>query len=319
MRGDTELAPARPRAARRKPALQLQVAVGQAVQPPATEPLVEMGEIAHPSPGDADANQSQRMLESAMSECQNLAVLSIVTGSVLNDLHARFRGFIPSHATQYMPATPVVLPHLFSENRGQACSFASVAIAAAISDDLAQAKALLRSSCSTRNARRPINSDTMEAVAHAWRAVAGRVLLAIFELERISEHFGAVTEADALQRLTRLLMQVRDGGAPCVQNGQAVFPEGVQRRRSRRICLNSCGIVRCRAGALPILATDISTSGIGLDHAKCVSVGEIVSITIGKRRFVMSDELERYIQSRIEVAEGGGYIPMPPPHLRVKG
>ena len=110
-------------------------------------------------------------------------------------------------------------------------------------------------------------------------------LLALYEIDRISEELADAEWSTTVHMLDDMLIAARDGGAPCVIEGRPVMPSWAERRHHARMLVNMDAAVRSQGVSRGVRVIDISRSGVGLDRADGLQVDEIVMITlaIGRR------------------------------------
>lgn len=231
-------------------------------------------------------------------EVRNTSVLTAITGSILNSLAAAEARELPAYTAAYLPPDPVVfagVAYRIVEVGGCAETYN---ILSSLYSGLAAAKALLQSRASPRNglgfgdrpsrfspgSSRPISSESLGELVDAWRGLAGRALLAIYELERIQFAVHNDLEAGEGENLPAMLRAVRDGSSPCLLEGRPVMPSWAQRRRHRRVLLNMMATARYGGQTREVLVVDVSQGGLAMDFADDVEVGTVVSLRLSNGR-----------------------------------
>ena len=125
-----------------------------------------------------------------------------------------------------------------------------------------------------------------DEVVGAWQSTAGCLLICLYERDRLLDHLGRGRTAQEQNPLADVLIKVRDGGAPLVEQDSPCLPDWAHRRRHRRTPLNEMGLVQVGGKRHAIRILDVSQSGIGLDFVKELEVDAIVAVTMQSgRRF----------------------------------
>ncbi len=89
------------------------------------------------------------------------------------------------------------------------------------------------------------------------------------------------------QQLRLLLIETKNGGTPCIEDGTLYYPDLPQRRRSSRVGLLQRCEARCEGESFKAFAKDISQGGLGLEHCRPLPVGKTVDVELahGRRLF----------------------------------
>ena len=227
-------------------------------------------------------DRSHREVFTAASQrCQDVAVLTLITASVLNALERDGNHCLTEYILRFMPKDPHPLIEFITQFSTASttpqllCRFGSEYVDVTVA---------LR----TCVARQPISKHTSDEgfaiVACAWRGFAGSVAQVIETFARIQavEH----TRPIAWARLAGLLAVTRDGGSPCGLHGEIALPSDIDRRRNCRKKVYLEAVAQRACGVATVLVTDISIRGLGLDLLQNPCPGETVTIILHSgRRF----------------------------------
>lgn len=121
-----------------------------------------------------------------------------------------------------------------------------------------------------------------------WSRLCQRAHEAVSALDADLRHRLPAYYAENTAMLLRLLKGAGDGQQPCIDKaGNVVLPDMPQRRRTTRRSLLQQGILRYRGKTAAIMAKDISTTGVGLEHTPELKPEELVQIELtgGRRLF----------------------------------
>ena len=223
------------------------------------------------------------LLEAGRQEVQNIAILTAITASALNFYGGSTPHAIAKDVGRYLPAEPVILPVLFRRLATSATPANARYLFENLATHLRHAKRFLRSFMSPSPDGR--SREQAAELCATWRMVAESALLALYEIDRISDHEPSSDWQRSFQLLNDVLIAARDGGAPCLIEGRPAMPTWAQRRRHHRVPVNMDAAIRYHGKSRAVRVTDLSQGGLGLDRAEGLKVGEIVLVTlaIGRR------------------------------------
>ncbi|HVY43931.1 MAG TPA: PilZ domain-containing protein [Hyphomicrobiaceae bacterium] len=231
------------------------------------------------------------LLEAIVCETQTAALHAAVVLSGLNALQAGGRIKGPLALKDFILGQSAVIRELLRAHEEAGLDTDTMVKIHALFDELASARITMErllADAGRPAAERPANVSYGAAVAE-WSRVCHRALDAASALESGFESRGLPDYYSKNSRmLERLLTDAIEGRSPCVDDaGQPFLPDMPQRRRSaRRSLLQQCSL-RYRGKTAPVIAKDISTTGMGIERTPDLKNQELVQIELnGGRRLI---------------------------------
>lgn len=243
------------------------------------------------APKKEPAFASNPMFELIICETQTAAVMCAVVTSGVNVFAKKDALKIGCELRKFMPADPS--PVVATAARLNISTLTPSALSA-VSEFfylMAVAKAEL-SKCFLEAAS---HGWKKASVIHAiplqsyWQTACSYALIALGQLDcQRSVVRGDLYEANS-HALAQILIQVRNGGAPCLDSNDRLFlPELPQRRRhTRRALLQKCTVGH-RGKTFHGLLKDISAGGIGLAHAPGLAVSNQIEVKLQSGRTLVA-------------------------------
>jgi hypothetical protein len=225
------------------------------------------------------------LLEAIVCETQTAALHAGVIASGLNAMHSgsRFKG--PLALKDFIPGQSAVIGELLRSHEEAGLDPAAVSKVRALFAELAGARSSVERLLS--DAARAANSNLSTPLA-AWTRVCQRALEAVAALDPSLRSGLPDYYRKNSSMLLKLLKDAIEGGRPCIdESGQPFLPDMPQRRRSaRRSLLQQC-VLRYRGKTVPVIAKDISSTGLGLERTPELKSQELVQIELNGGRRLM--------------------------------
>lgn len=245
------------------------------------------GRVEAPASGHADAPASAldgvALLEAIVCETQTQAIHAVVVASGLNAL--RFKRPIKNIQAikNFVPRETTVVSELLRSHEEAGLG----ARAAVQLRDMFAAVAAARIGAERFFAAGGPESERA-VMAQQWSGVCDQVAeglkgLAAETAGRLPDYY-----ADNSATLAKMLSSVAGGAQPCIDaSGDVVLPDLPQRRRAARRSLLQQVTLRHRGKNTPVIAKDISATGLGLDRVPELKLEELVQIEMtGGRRLM---------------------------------
>lgn len=243
---------------------------------------------AEPSaPGKADAPASAldgvALMEAIVCETQTEALHTAVVASGINALRTRRHVKNPQALKNFLPRDSAVVGELLRSHEEAGLSAHAMLQLRDAFASLAGARA---------GAERFFADGGQEseaaALAAQWSRLCDQMADGLNGLEiettgRLPEYY-----TDNSATLVTMLASVAKGAQPCIDAaGDVVFPDLPQRRRASRRSLLQQATLRYRGKNAPVIAQDISATGLGLDRVPELRLEELVQIEMtGGRRLM---------------------------------
>lgn len=227
---------------------------------------------------------SNGLLEAIVCETQTAALQIAAIASGLNALRDKTHLKNPGELKNFLPTGSAVIGELLRSHEEAGLETGTLLH--------------LNEFFSELNAARPgierLLGDREHAAGHNASMSAGcselcqRALSAVSALDADLRHRLPPYYAKNSAMLLQLLTAAKDGRAPCIDKaGNVVLPDMPQRRRTtRRSLLQQC-VLRYRGKTATVMAKDISTTGVGLEHTPELKSDELVQLELtGGRRLI---------------------------------
>ena len=246
------------------------------------------GRTETPAPGDADAPASSldgvALLEAIVCETQTQALHAVVVASGINALRLKKPVKSPQSLKNFLPRDTAVVAELL-----RAHDEAGLTARAAVHlRDMFAALAAARAEAERFFADGGRESEHAAALSGQWSHLCDQVAdgvktLAAETAGRLPDYY-----ASNFATLAKLLASIAGGAQPCVDaTGDIALPDLPQRRRSSRRSLLQQVTLRYRGKNAPVIAKDISATGLGLDRVPELKLEELVQIEMtGGRRLM---------------------------------
>ncbi len=218
------------------------------------------------------------LIRAANAEIENFGVLVAVVSSILNELRDSGATSIPVTIRRFIPSTPVVLKQFSKLSRPISTTDIEthlVYLGAQISVGQYQLRRSLEDQTDF------LSHLEVDQVCHAWRGICDQVLLVMADLDLLADDMGCgAMDQMCRKELEAHLADARDGGRRLSLSRDVDFQRWSQNRRHRRVLLNAMGTAYCMGEARPVLVTDASVGGVGLDFAEGFLEGETIKLAL---------------------------------------
>ncbi|NJO22383.1 MAG: PilZ domain-containing protein [Sphingomonadales bacterium] len=237
------------------------------------------------SPGaPASALDGVALLEAIVCETQTEALHAVVVTSGINALRLKRPVKNPQSLKNFLPRETTVVGELLRAHDEAGLT----ARAAAELRDTFAALAAARTGAERFFVGSGQETDLAAAMAAQWSRLCDQMAeglkgLAAETAGRLPDYY-----ADNSATLAKMLASVAGGAQPCINAaGDVVLPDLPQRRRAARRSLLQQVTLRHRGKNTPVIAKDISATGVGLDRVPELKLEELVQIEMtGGRRLM---------------------------------
>ncbi len=232
----------------------------------------------------ASALDGVTLLEAIVCETQTEAMHASVVASGLNALRFKRPVRAPQSLKDFLPRDSAVVGELLRAHEEAGLS----------GDTTAQLREVLAALATSRaGAERFLaeggrEGEQLSALAGQWTRLSEQLAGALKRLQpeisgRLPDYYASNSAA-----LVKILTSAAGGASPCIDTaGDVVLPELTQRRRASRRSLLQQVMLRHRGKTTPVIAKDISATGLGLDRVPEVKLEELVQIEMtGGRRLM---------------------------------
>jgi hypothetical protein len=234
--------------------------------------------------GPASALDGVALLEAIMCETQTEALHTVVVASGINALRLKRRIKNPQSLKNFLPRDSSVVGELLRSHEEAGLS----ARAMLQLRDAFAALAAARAGAARFFADGGQEGEHTAAMATQWSRLCDQVAEGLKDLE--AETAGRLPDyySDNSATLVKMLTSVAGGAQPCIDaSGDVVLPDLPQRRRAARRSLLQQATLRHRGKNTPVIAKDISATGLGLDRIPELKLDELVQIEMtGGRRLM---------------------------------
>jgi hypothetical protein len=246
------------------------------------------GRAEMPASGHTDAPASAldgiALLEAIVCETQTQALHAVVVASGINALRLKRPVRSPQSLKNFLPRETTVVSELLRSHDEAGLT----ARAAAQLRDMFIALAAARAGADRFFVGGGQEGEHAAALAAQWshlcdQAAGGLKALASEAAGRLPDYY-----ADNSATLLQMLESVAGGAQPCIDAaGDIARPDLPQRRRAARRSLLQQVTLRYRGKNAPVIAKDISATGLGLDRVPELKLEELVQIEMtGGRRLM---------------------------------
>ncbi len=230
------------------------------------------------------AASDERILEALDEELWTIAIRIAVLGSYLNHLDEFEIWLGRTEILRWMPSSPIVLLEAGAQLANALGHTTQPHHFRIMQRDLDEAKRILHRVIS--DIQPNASARKRGELVGAWQALAGSALLAIYDRDRLVDGNDWTTPGRPFEMVCQVLVEVRDGGTPFLDGGQARLPSWAKRRTHRRIPLNELATLQVRGRKYDVRVLDVAPGGLGLDFAGSLVVDDVVRITLQSgRRF----------------------------------
>lgn len=229
------------------------------------------------------------LLEAIVCETQTAALHAAVIASALTALQSggHMRG--PQALKDFVPGQSAVIGELLRSHEEAGLDAAAVLKVKALFSELASARGGMdRLIADAGRLGAEQSSFNYNPTLAQWSKVCQRALDAVTALDPslrsgLPEYYSRNSTM-----LAKLLKGTIEGRQPCINEaGQPFLPDMPQRRRTARRSLLQQVMLRYRGKTAPVIAKDISTTGLGLERAPDLKSQELVQIELnGGRRLI---------------------------------
>ncbi len=224
------------------------------------------------------------LLEAIVCEMQTEAMHAAVVASGLNALRLKQRVKAPQSLKHFLPRDSAVVGELLRSHEEAGLSGEATArlreVLAALTASRAGAERFL--------AEGGRDGEQLSALSGQWMRLGEQLADALKHLQ--PEISGGLPDyyAGNSATLVKILTSVAGGAHPCIDTaGDVVLPELTQRRRAARRSLLQQVMLRHRGKNTPVIAKDISATGLGLERVPELKLEELVQIEMtGGRRLM---------------------------------
>lgn len=246
------------------------------------------GRAETPASGHADAPASAldgvALLEAIVCETQTQALHAIVVASGISALRLKRPVRNPQSLKNFLPRETTVVGELLRSHDEAGLT----ARAAAQLRDMFAALDAARAGADRFFAGGGQESEHAATLTAQWSHLCDQVAGGLKGLS--SETAGRLPDyyADNSATLLKMLGSAAGGAQPCIDAaGDIVLPDLPQRRRAARRSLLQQATLRYRGKNAPVIAKDISETGLGLDRVPELKLEELVQIEMtGGRRLM---------------------------------
>jgi hypothetical protein len=225
------------------------------------------------------------LLEAITCETQAAALHAAIITSVLTALQSGGRVKGPLVLKDFVRGKSAVIGELLRAHEEAGLDADTMRTVKALFSELALARGSMARLLA--DAARPGAKLSYGAAIVEWVSVCRRALDAVTALDpslrALPDYYSRNTSM-----LVQLLKDAVEGRQPCIDaSGQPYLPEMPQRRKTvRRSLLQQC-VLRYRGKTVPVIAKDISTTGLGLERAPDLKLDELVQIELNGGRRLM--------------------------------
>ncbi|HEX6611533.1 MAG TPA: PilZ domain-containing protein [Hyphomicrobiaceae bacterium] len=238
------------------------------------------------SGGDAPASalDGVALLEAIVCETQTEAMHAGVVASGLNALRLKQRVKAPQSLKNFLPRDSAVVGELLRAHEEAGLSGETTIHLREVLATLAASRA----GPERFFAEGGRDGEPLSALASQWmrlsEQLAGALMLLQPEISgRLPDYYASNSAT-----LVKVLTSAAGGAHPCIDAaGDVVLPDLTQRRRAARRSLLQQVTLRHRGKNTPVIAKDISATGLGLDRVPELKLEELVQIEMtGGRRLM---------------------------------
>jgi hypothetical protein len=246
------------------------------------------GRAEAPASGHPDTPASAldgiALLEAIVCETQTQALHAVVVASGINALRLKRPVRSPQSLKNFLPRETTVVSELLRSHDEAGLT----ARAAAELRDMFIALAAARAGADRFFVGGGQEGEHAAALAAQWSHLCDQAAGSLKALA--SEAAGRLPDyyADNSATLLKMLESVAGGAQPCIDAaGDIALPDLPQRRRAARRSLLQQVTLRYRGKNAPVIAKDISATGLGLDRVPELKLEELVQIEMtGGRRLM---------------------------------
>lgn len=229
------------------------------------------------------------LLEAIVCETQTEALYCVVVASGINALRLKNRVRNPQSLKNFLPRESAVMGELLRSHE-------EAGLSAGVMLRLRETFGAL---AAARGGAARFFADAGQNGAHAaavdptsfaaqWSRLCEQIIETLRALD--TETIGRVPDyyLENSSTLVKMLVSVVGGGQPCIDEaGDVVLPDLPQRRRAARRSLLQQVTLRHRGKNSPVIAKDISATGLGLDRVPELKLDELVQVELtGGRRLM---------------------------------
>lgn len=230
------------------------------------------------------------LLEAIVCETQTAALHVAAITSGLNALKAKAQLKAPAELKNFLPAASAVIGELLRSHEEAGLDARAIVAIKELFGELGAARPRIERLLADLER---LGADEHGSPAHVsacaeWSRLCQQALAAVSALDadsrdRLPSYYGENTVM-----LIGVLRAAGEGQHPCIDKaGRVALPNMPQRRKTTRRSLLQQGMLRYRGKTAPVIAKDISTTGLGLERAPELKRDELVQVELtGGRRLM---------------------------------